>query len=594
MNKLLLVIFVVHILFFNVGAQQSSNLVLEKQFESTDLYFQRYFLNTFGMYNLEKVAPAFFEDRFSRLKLNPAPLLNDSLHKTEVYLDFRSNREYEFPQQFVRPLDPFRERIALANPSYDLRWYRITRSEPEPVVSFGLQHWLTKRFQLTTTYQLIYKNEPFYQQPVYFYQPNLYYDNFDNRMLPSGVDAPIYYFEHQNDQVLTRAHLFAMYFGFKLSPHLALGMGGNFVQHKRNFDHTIISQQNNQNDQSTLLDLYQRNFKYHHQDWFAGLKWRLNRKWQMGIQAGRLGGRATQTHLRQDTTYYQYSNGFYHFNSQQNTNLTHDGSRNYLTATFQFSPNSSNRLLGFVNVARLNYNIDDRALFTNNSLSEYHYQTNAFQYTQTQSLSTLYESRKGKGELKETLIEGMATVIARQNTRSRIHIGLYYSYLTGEKNITEPVVYNSQSQTQTQTTDQNDIRSLSIRKMSEDKILYWNYNYTKQTIQLPVYWWHRLGDQLAIFVIINKYWTAWEVKEKTEAYYLKQETVIDDKTEIKENFVMRYDVNPSKNYTDDETDLALGFELPIFKNVTIRYLLNPDLVPDMHISQWWLSLMARF
>ncbi|HES59957.1 MAG TPA: hypothetical protein ENO18_05940, partial [Caldithrix sp.] len=73
MNKF----YVLILLPFLLLAQYYGERVTEKSFESSDLFFNSYYLNTFGIYNFRNVATGLFDDPFLRLHLNPALLPND-------------------------------------------------------------------------------------------------------------------------------------------------------------------------------------------------------------------------------------------------------------------------------------------------------------------------------------------------------------------------------------------------------------------------------------------------------------------------------------------------------------------------------------
>lgn len=112
---------------------------------------------------------------------------------------------------------------------------------------------------------------------------------------------------------------------------------------------------------------------------------------------------------------------------------------------------------------------------------------------------------------------------------------------------------------------------------------------------MPIYWWYKINNNLAFFTIINKLWNAWETDENTDAWYKERYDLHDGQEELKQNFIERYDDGAGRHYTKDMTDLALGFEVFLLKDVTIRYLVNPDFLDaDLTISQWWLSLSVRF
>ena len=594
--KRILFCFFLFTLAFKVQAQFSENQVLEKQFENSNFYFQRFFLNTFGLANFSAVSPAFFEDPFLRLKLNPAYDAADSIKQTTFYLDYRNQRQELVPKSFILPAFDYQAaRNAYFIPP-NPRWYRISRSEPEPVLSAGFRSFLSDRIRFTLAYQLIYKEEPFYRQPIYFYQPNPYYDVFNQRIIQQEVEIPQITRRQQNDQTLTRAHLLATYFSYRLNSALSIGLGGDFVNHKRQSDYLSLyrgAYPENADDFNSYNN--NRTLNYRHNDFFAGITWQVNRRWQIGWQAGVLNGQVKQNEIFDDSTHYAGDNYATHSRHLEELRFNHQGNRLYSTLSFQFEPNQKNKVFGFVNYAQVKYDINNRSDISNRQKSDYNYR-NGLEYQISQNISRLLERRRSTGRLKENFVESMVTVMVKQGKRSRMHMGIYYSYLSGQKDVSEPVFFDAYSSYYSESDLQNTghfvYRNNYRRK--EDKTLYWKYRYTRQTIQMPLYWWHQLADKLAFFVIINKLWTAWEISEITDAYYKERYDLHDGQEEINRDFVERYETDPARHYTEDKADLALGFEAPLIDNVLVRYLINPDLTPEMRISQWWLSLTIRF
>ncbi len=593
--KWLHALLLVFLLIFMAQAQFSKDQVQEKQFENSTLYFQRFYLNTFGLVNFSAVAPGFFEDSFTRLKLNPTFGLQDSSRLSQFYIDFRSEREEELPHQFVMPLyDATRIGTAESFIPPDPRWYRVSRSEPEPVLSAGIRSWLASKLHLTLTYQLIYKEEPFYRQPVYFYSYNPYYDAFNQRLVPAEVGIPSVIRNQQNDQALTRAHLLAGYLAYRLNSAFDLGFGTDFVSHKRQAEY--LSLYNGEYGQDAFTSLQNnRNLNYHHNDYFAGINWRASSDWQFGWQIGRLKGNVKQHEVLDDTSHYSNENGFNFSHLTESSNYQHEGQSYYSTLTFQYEANQQNKVFGFLNYSRLQNDITNSANTRSLARAEYNFQ-NGLEYSLHQNRSTLTDDRRSSGDLKENFLETMITVFMKQSSKTRMHFGLYYSYLDGRKKITEPLFYEAYSSYYNEGDNQNGhylYQNTILHR--EDKTLYWTYRYTQQSIQMPIYWWHKMNNNLAFFTIINKLWKAWETDEETNAYYKERYLLHDGQEEIKQNFMERYDVGPGRHFTEDQADLALGFEVFLLKNVTIRYLVNPDFLDgDMNISQWWLSLSARF
>lgn len=156
----------------------------EQNFEQSEIYFRSHFLNPYGLINFKKIAAGYFNDPFLNLYLNPATVLDIGKEDILIYLDFRGDRtKLSIRDDYVIPLYTS---ASFYYPEIDSRWFTVTRSEPEPIVSLGV---LTRLFSSFTdnlffavTYQLINRQENFYSLPYDIYYPLYYYDNFGIRL----------------------------------------------------------------------------------------------------------------------------------------------------------------------------------------------------------------------------------------------------------------------------------------------------------------------------------------------------------------------------------------------------------------------------
>ncbi len=581
MKKIFLTLLILLSFVFTIQAQYSDTRVLEKQFENSDLYFKRFYLNTFGLKHFSDVSSGFFSDPFSRVKLNPTFGLTDTSRHCHFYFDYRSDRMEEIPRSFIRPMvyAPGTDIIA-PNP----RWYRISRTEPQPVFSAGFRSRIASRFHFTAVYQFIYKEEPYYRQPYYWDRLETYYNGF------KAEETPVVSYQRKQNQTLTRAHLLATYLAYRIRPNLWAGVGANFVSHKRNADYLYLN--NDRFDQTNYAsNADNRNLSYWHNDFSLGLNWLASQAWQFGIQVGRLKGRARQSEAYLDSMYVSFGNGHSYYHRETVSHFDHSGNRYYTTLTFQFSPNPHQRLFAFLNYARLQNDLRNRSDVDNRDLWIYQFR-NGLEYERSSSVSTLTSRRTDNGTLNEHLLESMISLRITQNKRNIMRVGFYYSYLNGKKHVTEPAPVDVNYQYHVEENDQaqGPYSYDNTYLYQEDKTLYWTYRYTRYSLQMPIYGWHKVNRNLAFFVIINKVWTAWKTSEKIDAYYKDWYKLTDNQETHKQNFIKRYELQPGQNETKDSSDLALGFEVRPIKNVLVRYLINPDWDDSSHISQWWLSI----
>ena len=308
MNKF----YVLILLPFLLLAQYYGERVTEKSFESSDLFFNSYYLNTFGIYNFRNVATGLFDDPFLRLHLNPALLPNDSTAKTEVYLDFRGDRtEAEIIQYNYYPpyyYDSYTSGRYIA--PIDPRWYSVTRTEPEPVFSLGiLTHPFNDKILIGATYQMLYRQESYYQQPTGIYNSQYGRSIYGDALIANAEDIPIVDRYSGSDEMLTSAQLFGGFLGYKLTPELNAGLNINTVMHEREGQYANLN-----NDQYSTNDdrdwfsanSVRRNSEYNHMDISAGISYKLNEQTTAGIKLGMLNGEASQDYTRYDSSSYHY------------------------------------------------------------------------------------------------------------------------------------------------------------------------------------------------------------------------------------------------------------------------------------------------
>ncbi len=592
--------FVVFFLLFPLlsNAQYFQDTSLEKQFEASNLYFKRHYLNTFGLYNFSRVAPGLFDDSFLGLALNPTWGLSDTLKTLEIYMDYRSDRHLPEITNYPLYQPQYDTRIAIVLPPYPWRYYQTARPEPEPVLSLGLRYKPAQRWQVAGTYQLIYKQEPFYRMPDYIYFSREGYSPFNDRIAFNEENVTVITRQQQGDNLLTRAHLLSAYLAYSITPKLNLGLGTDLVLHQRNGNYLRFNRSPYENENSyTYKNLFniKRNMDYNHTTFFAGLSYRFSSKIWFGIQVGALNGKANQTYQLTDSSSYSSSSENYASGSfrrhLQDKSFDHQGKQFFSTITLRYRPSSKREVLLFLNYSRLNVDISNQSNITDTSY--YRWQNNqALYYYRYLSHYNFFDQRSSTGTQKQNVFEAMLTLKARETEKTKFYFGIYYSYVQTTKNINEPVrlfgnyVFKDESET-------NGIRE-GQHLRDEDKVLSWQYDFKQQTVQVPAYWWHKLSDGLACFVILNKLWTAERGKQVTDVFYKYAKIVKDSDVQIKENYVERFLNQSPQQYTKDNTDLAFGFEVALNKKTLLRYTINPDFEPEMQISQWWISFTTRF
>jgi len=166
---------------FNLAfAQYFGERTTEQSFENSSLHFNSHYLNPFGIANFKNVTPGLIDNAFLNLYINPANVPDLNENEFLFYLEFRGDRtEPLIMENYVTPYY-FMSDAMFYRPYRDPRWFTLTRSEPEPILSAGVITYPLKgivdNLFIGGTYQLIHKEEKFYTMPYWIYYPNYYYD----------------------------------------------------------------------------------------------------------------------------------------------------------------------------------------------------------------------------------------------------------------------------------------------------------------------------------------------------------------------------------------------------------------------------------
>lgn len=263
-------------------AQYFGERSTEQNFEQSELYFTSHYLNPFGLLNFKNIAAGFFDDPFLNLCLNPALSPDFEDQSTVIYLDLRGDRtKVKIRDDYVVPL--YTTQTFFYYP-FDWRWFAVTRSEPEPIFSFGIISQplisATRNFYIGATYQLINKQEKFYSIPYGIYYPQYYYDNFGIRL--QGLESiPMVDHYYGDDDLSTVGRIFSAFSGYRINDQWSVGLSCNLVVHSRDGGYLNNYQDNqfNQGDyrQSSLNSQY-RQQDYKHIDLSAGAMYKLTEK----------------------------------------------------------------------------------------------------------------------------------------------------------------------------------------------------------------------------------------------------------------------------------------------------------------------------
>ena len=138
-------------------AQYYSERTTEHNFEFSDMFYKSHFLNPYGMKNIKQLSVGLIDDPFLNVYLNPAIMPKIENGSTKIYLDFRGDRTEEpITINYAVPYYYDYAYSSIRMPYPDYRYISSARSEPEPIVSFGVITYpiesLNKKFYIGGTF----------------------------------------------------------------------------------------------------------------------------------------------------------------------------------------------------------------------------------------------------------------------------------------------------------------------------------------------------------------------------------------------------------------------------------------------------------
>ncbi|MGD9489515.1 MAG: hypothetical protein AB7W47_15965 [Calditrichaceae bacterium] len=587
-----------------VLAQYWGERANEKSFEQSSLYFNSYYLNTFGIYQFRDVAVGLIDDPFLNMHLNPARFKSDTLANTLMYMDFRGDRKViEATQYYPYPL--YYDDYYYRNYIIDPRWYTTTRSEPEPVFSFGMITFPAgKNLYIGGSYQLIYKKEPYYQVPTWIYNTRYGYDAFGEKV-DTGTEIPVVDRYAGEDEMLTTAHMISGSIGYRLSEAIRLGINVNSVAHDR--DGLYLNVNSDEYSTSGGSDWYNaystdRDQEYSHIDINGGLLYQLSPKVNIGIKAGILDGNVKQSLNRTDSSHYNYdytyddrtdfSNSFSSGITSQN--WEHDGQSKYGNISLNYEMTPGNHLKIYYQHENKDIDLTNSSVINDTSFyaSSYSWDT-----TRVTNLywSSVKDIRDATGKNDITINRGMFSFSLKASPKSTVSFGFYFSNTESRTNTVEPVSVIRDSESKYYYT-YNELftpdTSHYIYYVEEDKRLTWKYESSLKTMQIPVVLNYMIAENWNLMLGVNRILNSWEIKEETIAYFNLRKKNENGITGEETNFIERYR-EPTKNYTENETDFMAGLNVKVSPKFTINILVDPESEPDWRISQWWLSFSAK-
>jgi hypothetical protein len=600
MKKLFLLTFIPFVL----SAQYWGERTTEQSFEQSELYFTSHFLNTYGIYQFKDVAPGLIDDPFLNLYINPANFQYSDSGYTLLYLDFRGDRTEEpILQNGIYPL------FGLYDVYYpyfapDPRWLSQTRSEPEPIVSFGLITTplpeITKKLVLGFTYQLIHKDEPFYNVPYSIYNSRYGYDSFGG--LKEGLyNVPIEDRYSGADEMTNEGHLYSAYLGYQVSEDLNLGLGLNGVTHTRDgmygdtyndeYGDTDNYRWNNKSQQD-------RTQKYNHLDLNLGINYKISPKTQIGLKVGQLNGKADQKYNSISSYFSQYNTpnvsdewSYYFSDAATNQKWKHKGDTKYIGFNFKRNVNESKTLSGYYRFSYSDIDVTISSSITDTSYNNSRYisswDSTIYNYIGQSSTSDI---RNGNGKRKKYIHQAMLNYKWKLTPSTTISAGIYAYKNDTEVEVSEPALVRRYSEYQHD--ESSGYIWWDLRELKEDKQLEWSYKSKKWSLQIPVILNFNLTEHWGMMLGVNRILESWRIEDQTTAYFNYRERNEDGVIQTETDFGERY-TQPTEKISEDYTDIITGFDVAVAPEFKIRLLIDPEFENEFRIAQWWLGFEAK-
>jgi hypothetical protein len=600
MKKFLIVIIFLPCLLF---AQYYGERTTEQSFEQSELYFNSYYLNTFGLKNFRNVAVGLMDDPFLNLFLNPANLPGMEENDFHFYLDFRGDRtEAPIVDNFVVPY--YYSMDAYYRPYHDPRWFTATRTEPEPTLSFGLLTYPIKEINedlfIGGTYQFIHRAEKFYTMPYWIYNSRYAYDSFGAKA--EGLNnVPIVDRFSGKDEMINQGHLFSVFAGYKILDNLNVGLSMNGIVHSRVGGYLSSNKDdygNIDNNKWENLSSQERNQNYDHLDFNGGLSYNLSPNFTLGFKTGILKGNADQDYISKSSYIYQYKepNVTPEWSSSLSNSIT-DQNWNQNGKTKYFSLNFCRKSNGKEVLGYYKYSITDIDLSSNSTILDTSFYTSRWIDSYNNSihdyngLSSTNDKRTGTGTRTINKSEGILVFRWDLTSFNTISVGIYYRNTQSTVLSNEPVYAVRRSEHHSHNSDEQYNYDYSM-KLIEDKILEWKYNSGNWTIQIPVLINFKLSDNFGLILGVNRILRGWDISDQTTAYFTLRERLEDGVVKQEKNFGERY-TQPSQKITENTTEFMSKLDVSISRALKVSLMVDPEWDHDFRIAQWWLSFNAK-
>ena len=577
--------------------------VLEKSFEQTEFFFSPTPLLPYGIGGFRPVAGSLFNDPLSRIAVNPAFFALDSMKDHYVYLDFRSVSEIRSESNGTYyPMHDYLMTREMAYMPYP-RYYLDTRKELQPVFSGAyltrLLPSLLPRFYAGVTYQAVFQDDKYYAIPQDIYHSVAGYDYAGAKTSTEAL--PIIDRYKGSDDIHHLAHMLAFFGAYEVSPKLEVGvkLGRTSFNRDGSFgSQNLWDSYYNPSYKSIWGNQESRDQRYRDWDFSAGLRYRFGERDELGIQIGRLWGKADQGLVKTDTSFYGHGAigvgtewSYYMRSGFTDQSWDHDGRTTYGGVQLYRAITPSLMLNLQYGFQKQDVDIGLASVISDTSFNSYRYQQTDTSVSRSQGFSRLSDIRSGGGTKTGSSHRFLASLQWQPSERATVSLGLQLEFQNSESNTDEGIVAIRRSQYSSSYGTAYNYNSFD--ETVETKRLLWTFTTDVTTIHIPIVLQWRALDWLDALVGVNRTMSSWEVNDVTLAVINARDRKSSNGNEYKENFGERYTM-PRERVSDVRTSFLAGLTAepsPYFK---IRLLVTPNVVDDYegsHIQdlRWWLS-----
>jgi len=599
MRSYIILLSLLFIMTIPIDAQYWGERALEKSFEQSNLFYNPFYLNPYGIKAFRDIPAGFIDDPINNLNMNPARLPDPEQLPRHIYVDFRGDRHQPDVIHHYWGIRTFNWTTSQTASGWfiDPRWFSQAREEPEPFFSVAMMGYPSpKRFSnlfIGFNYQLIYTDERYYHVPADIYRSQFGLaadgaraDGMENVPIIDRLDGS----DHMNHQ----GHFLSSFLGLRLTDNFMLGFRGSLVTIAREGSQgqlRVFDDYHSPGRISRWQNWDDRTQDYMHIDLSAGINISVSEDAAIGATFGRLSGDADQALDR--SRYSLYADGdqdiddrWYHniMESEAIQRWDQDGNTWYggLDASFRLTESQSLLLNLTGTVANIDLTNSSSIRDTSHYTSRWTFSDDS--WSQHETTSYLIDERTGTGNRDLTTFRAMAAYHWQLDDRTRVEFGIIGMSHTTTIETRETVF--AERLRDSESIGNWERTYFYFRE--EDKDLVWDFYSRRLDLSIPLVIHRKLSDTFDLTLGINRRLQAWTIDDETIAYIRYREHIENDTHQYVQNFGERFR-EPRERISESTTSGIIGLTVNLTEQFGIRTMIEPNLNDFPKITQWWLA-----